>query len=152
MTSGNVYHLERNPPATREELPFRPTTSDKFDGLRSFTVRGGHGNGAAMGGKVTRIYFIDEHEREAVVRAFLDANPQLIEAKSRRSLVGAIGGHGRSWRAAARTVIGEFYDDESQSTNNEGFQGGEKECSLCGESVSINRYPNHLANECEATN
>lgn len=152
MTSGNVSHLKQNPPTTRDELLFEPSMSDKVDGLHSFTLRGEHGDAAAMGGNVTPVYYIDDHEYEDVIRAFLEANPRLVESKTWRGLVSAIGSHGRSWRTAAREVLDEFYDDGPQSTNKEGFKDGTKKCTLCGESVSINTYPNHLASNCEGTN
>ena len=101
----NVRKLRENGPTAVSDLPQRSVgAQDKRYGLTKFSVSTGQ---TGQGQAETVYYLFDEHDPEAVVRKFLELNPQLLENRTRKAIVEDVGNHGRSWSAAIRTVLDE---------------------------------------------
>ncbi|WP_155120587.1 hypothetical protein [Haloprofundus marisrubri] len=142
----NITHLQEHGPVPDDELPTEVTPLHREAGLRFFAVRRGRGGVTSIGGEVTRIAYLEDHDREDVLRTFLDENPSLVEAKQRRAMTQTIGQQGRSWSKLASEVLGDYYDSvESRGPNWE--EEETQECPLCGEEVNRGGLPAHLV-EC----
>lgn len=100
MTTENITHLKNHGPSTNDELPTTVESHHRAAGVHSFTLSGNHGDAAKMGGRPTSIYCLPEHTKSDVLRAFLDTNPSLVEAKPRHGLHRLIKGHGQEWLEA----------------------------------------------------
>lgn len=85
MAIRNIRPLKEHCPSTIDELPFTRSTEDKIQGMRTFKISGDTGLTAPMGGNVTRIYDLPKHDREDVIRRFLEANPRPVEHKPKRN-------------------------------------------------------------------
>jgi hypothetical protein len=111
----NIAYLNENGPSTSDELPYNIGPADKMHGARVFKLTSA--TKTKVGGMVTPIYYLDgEHSETDVLRAFLDENPQLVEALARSSLHRMIGGHGGTWRSIAPDVTSEFYETDDASS------------------------------------
>lgn len=102
MASKNVEYLREHGPSTYEELPSgKVSASDRRNGIWKFKLEGTTTNGGSSdstGGHINLVYYLkDEHSKEAVLRAFLDANPRLVETKTRKGLRGMLRQQGRQW-------------------------------------------------------
>lgn len=108
MVSINVLHLYRHGPATPGELPAEVGDADEVEGILTFRP-------AAGDREPTPVHYLMEHDREAVVRRFLEANASLVEAHSRPELRTVIGAHvrDRAWEEATGRVLEEFYVEET---------------------------------------
>lgn len=153
MSSNVVRHLEARGPTPPDELPRAVEPRDRHIGVHAFRLSRAIA-ADPMGGRTTTIYYLAEHDRADVLRAFLDANPRLIEAKSRRALHRIISQQGRSWLEAAREVTGDDDDEYRDRAAEAGrqYQGETRTCDFCGEEVVKGQYPRHLAEECEEAN
>lgn len=103
MTSKNIEHLREHGPTPKSELPNnKVSTSDRANGAWKFTISGTRqGTADPLGGNIDPVWYLEgEHDRAAVVRAFLDANPQLVEAKSRSGLRAMMRRNGSMWHDA----------------------------------------------------
>lgn len=112
--SQNVDFLRENGPSTLAELPGDDVqVTDRMLGTAKFQVSvRSNGSEADSAGQSTPVYYlVDEHDREAVVRAFLAQNPEYATGRSARSLVRLVGRQGRSWKEPAKAVVPEFVDD-----------------------------------------
>lgn len=99
--SSTLEHLRANGPTPVEKLPDgAPTTGEKMRGAATFALDAPATAAVA--------YLLDEHEEEAVLRVLFDHNPDLVEEFSLHNLMQVLGDHGRSWQAAARTVLHEY--------------------------------------------
>lgn len=102
----NPSFLRANGPTAVDALPDgRPDTADKLQGVATFAV--GRGRTAVA-------YLVDDHEEAAVVRAFLAANPGLLDDHAYHNLVQLFGGQGRRWQEAARPVIESELPDSDE--------------------------------------
>jgi hypothetical protein len=113
MPSVVTEHLRDRGPATRSTLPSDPTNiPPRREGVTRFSVsrRSATGSGPSIGGEVTPVWYLrGEHDPEAVVRAFYDANPQLVRSASVRQAHQLIAGRGERWRAASAAVTPEVF-------------------------------------------
>lgn len=97
-----VDHLREHGPTPVDELPNgRVTTREKLRGADSFAL-------ADSGATTAVAYLVDGHDEAAVLRAFFDHNPGLVEGTSFHHLVRELGDHGRRWQAAGRAVLREY--------------------------------------------
>lgn len=102
-----------------------------------------------IGGKPTPIVFAEDHDQEDVLRTFLDENPQLIEAKPKRSLTKLIRMSGPSWSRLASEVLSDYYEDsEIRSVRKTRTAGTTQECPLCGAEVAKGQLPTRLVSKC----
>nr|WP_233340533.1 hypothetical protein [Haloprofundus sp. MHR1] len=139
----NITHLQEHGPVPEDELPTSVEPYHREAGLRFFVVRSGRGGDQRFNGVAIRIAYLEDHDREKVLRTFLDENPQLVEAKQRRALTLVIGQQGRSWSKLASEVLGDYYDSvEARGPNWE--EDETQECPLCGEEVNRGGLPAHL--------
>lgn len=53
-------------------------------------------------------YLFDEHDPETVVREFVETDPQLLETRTRKTIVEEAGNHGRAWSDAVRAVLDDL--------------------------------------------
>lgn len=108
-TNANVAYLREHGPAPVDDLPNDSISlSDRIAGVWKFKVNGrtrGHASADAAGGRVSLVaYLPEEHPREAVIAAFLEANPRLVEHKSRAGLRRLLRRQGRPWHDAIDAV------------------------------------------------
>lgn len=112
----NIKYLEAHGPTAVKELPTNVSYDDKIAGVWVFKLNGAGSNGGARtgtGGQILAVAWLPEdHTKEQVLRAFLDANPHLVEAKTRNGLVRMLRGHGRQWHDAIDAVLDDYYDDD----------------------------------------
>ena len=102
----NVRHLRDHGPTPGSGLPSSSLgSSDKRYGLTKFSINTGQ-TGAGLSEPV--YYLFDDHEPEAVLRAYFERNPQVLENRTRKAIVTEVGTHGRDWRAAAKVVLDEI--------------------------------------------
>lgn len=145
MGSENAQYLAENGPVPGEDLPVERGTAGRMAGVRRFTLRGSGGGPGQMGGPVTSVYYLKSHAKADVIRAFLDANPGLVESTDKRGFHHMIRAHGPSWVDAARAVT----DDYFEAPESRGEQPGaieEKTCPFCEADVKL--LPRHLADDC----
>jgi hypothetical protein len=77
MTSKNIEYLQEHGPSTSEELPADFGTTQRIQGMRRFKITGhGGGPGDTLGGVQRLVYYLPEHDPEAALRRYLEANPQ----------------------------------------------------------------------------
>lgn len=102
-----VAYLLSNGPSEKADLPeSEVAVADKFAGVTSFRVSSTESSPEANGGRVTPVYYLHaDHSKHAVVEAFLDANPALIDSKSRHGLLQTMESAGSEWVAAASDVL-----------------------------------------------
>lgn len=143
VARNNIAYLDENGPTRSDALPSRVTARDRESGVRKFTLRGDNGNAANMGGPTTPVYYLDRHQKTAVLRAFLDANPELVEEKPRRAIHRLVTNHGTGWLEAARDVTGDYYEDREVPGATASSYTQTHECDFCGETVE-GKYPTHL--------
>lgn len=97
-----VGYLRGHGPTPVDDLPGgRPSTREKMHGVDTFALEDARATTAVA-------YLLDEHDEEAVLRAFFEHNPGLVRDDPLHNLVQALGGHGRRWRAAGRRVLREY--------------------------------------------
>ncbi|KTG11030.1 hypothetical protein AUR64_07650 [Haloprofundus marisrubri] len=110
----------------------------------------GRGGTQAFNGVVTKVAYLEDHDRETVLREFLDENSQLVEAINRRALTQLLGQMGRSWSKLSSDVLDDYYEDVS-SRGPTGFGGQTQDCPFCGAEVKKGGLPSHIAGKCEET-
>ena len=103
----NIAYLLANGPAPKSALPEKTVTvEDRSTGVASFRVSSTESSPEANGGPITPVYYLhSEHEKTAVLRAFLDTNDQLVEAKSRHGLIQTVRSAGREWGRLTADVL-----------------------------------------------
>lgn len=100
--TGNVRKLRADGPTPASELPHSVGAHDKQHGLAKFTIT----SGQTGGGLSEPVYYLfEEHDPEAVVREFVETNPQVLANRTRKGIVEAVGRHGRTWSEAVRVVL-----------------------------------------------
>lgn len=102
----NVRKLRNDGPTPASELPQSSTSvSDKRHGLAKFSVNTGQ-----TGNKQSEAiyYLFDDHQAEEVIRKFIEVNPQILDARSRKAIVGAVGRHGKEWSTAVKRVLDDL--------------------------------------------
>ena len=104
--SGVVEHLREHDPSTLDELPYSPSIGDKQKGVARLRFsKCAYAHQENKYGNLKAVYYlVDEHDEEEVVKAYLEANPQVSEAEG-RDIVRLMGRMGSSWRDAAREVV-----------------------------------------------
>lgn len=139
MAGDNIEYLREYGPSTLEELPNQEVKArDRAAGVQVFRLRytsGGTGN--SFGGHLSQIYHLDR-DREAVVRKFLEENPDFVENQNQRSFHQLMRAQGQSWVEAAKAVSGE-YMEMGMPENAGGPQGNTHshldDCPLSGEFI-----------------
>lgn len=96
----NIRYLLYNPPTPVSELPATHSPSGRRLGVTVFRLR----NGSPVA------YLQGEHTAADVIRAFVEANPTILDGMDRGAAVMAFGRHGPAFREAARTVLPELDD------------------------------------------
>lgn len=149
MAFKNIEHLRTHGPTPGDALPGQRKPEHRRCGVRVFRTAGARGK-TVNADHLRPIYYLDTHGREAVVRAFAEAHPNLVDTKSKEGFVRICSRQGRSWKEAARTVA-DSLGLESHTVDGGGFDSSaEHICPACGEDVNT-MIPNHLTNDCEAT-
>lgn len=107
MTSEVIEYLREHGPTTAADLPGDVKTHDRMNGAWRFDLNvNSRGSAQNAGGRVQGVWYLEgEHDREAVVRAFLDENPRLVESKMRRALRQMLRRNGRQWHDAIDEVF-----------------------------------------------
>ncbi|WP_155120527.1 hypothetical protein [Haloprofundus marisrubri] len=146
----NIAYLQEHGPSPENELPTTPRIRHREAGLRFFAVGRGRGGTQAFNGVVTKVAYLEDHDRETVLREFLDENSQLVEAINRRALTQLLGQMGRSWSKLSSDVLDDYYEDVS-SRGPTGFGGQTQDCPFCGAEVKKGGLPSHIAGKCEET-
>ncbi|QKY21551.1 hypothetical protein B4589_014645 [Halolamina sp. CBA1230] len=134
-----VRYLAENGPSPREELPVQNLATTVRALIGTLNISGGPGGGgstAGVAGGLTEVaYLRGEHDLEAVVEAWIDANEEQVEQLSADSVR-------RRLRASVpreqRDVVSEVLSaagHEVDYTGRGGRQTDPFECSLCGSSV-----------------
>ena len=144
MATLNVEFLRRNGPAPSEELPGDVWTGNRQDGLAKFTVNGF--GPAKANAPVKPVYFLPDHDKEDVVRTFIEVNRDIVEGTNVRAFHRAVGHHVRAWIDAAREVSDDYFDTPPGPENVDPRTDGE--CPLCGEEISF-QLARHLSDNCE---
>lgn len=149
MAVTNLEFLRDHGPTPGIDLPAQRKPEHRFHGIRILRVSGARGKTVNVE-RLQPIYYLDEHDQKTVVRAFADAHPAFVDAKSTEGFVRVFSRQGRSWKAAARTVAAEL-GLESHTAEGGAFDAdAEHVCPACGEDVDT-RIPTHLTGDCEAT-
>ena len=137
----SVYsHLVNRGPATLQDLPRKPTQSEKEDGVRRFKLSNSvTGSTQAPGGRTKPVYYIrPRHSPKSVLETWRDANPSAIESLSRWSIHQRVANQ-EGWTEASAEVFGPFH--HSRATGGPKEKGGD--CPLCDEEYSGD-LRNHL--------
>jgi len=136
-------HLVNHGPTTAADLPgTRVNTELRADGVQRLYPTGHALAGAAdsTGGQMAPVYYIKgKHDKVTVLRTFLDANPQLVEAKSANGLNQFLG---KEWTEPFREIYDEYYDSYyAEERGGNASKGGT--CPLCGVEYDAT-LPEHL--------
>lgn len=134
MPSQNIEYLRDNGPAPKKDLPVEAKARHRADSVNIFRVTGTRG-ASTNREPLAPIYYHDEHDPEAVVRAFCDAHPAFVEGKSKRAFTRQVGNHGQTFREAARRIA----DDVGIEGEHHG--GGRWEPGDAGECPLIESVP-----------
>lgn len=116
----NIRSIPDAGSAAREKVrKFDPATSNSTGGSSD-----------SMGGQTQAVYYIpDEHDAEEILRAYLDENPRLVEAKTPRGLNAILKGAGEEFDEVATEVVRDYYTeeewDDSFSNNPDGVNDDE---------------------------
>lgn len=143
MTPGerNAFiRVARSGPCTTEEMCNNANAVDKTMGLQKFNLTPSSPQ-AKRGGNPTCVYYIEElHDKEEVVRRWVEANETNVRVMSDSGLYRATP---REFRSTIASVL-----ELNPATNpggHKGPQGGV--CPMCGEEYE-GHLPTHLTNEC----
>jgi hypothetical protein len=144
----NVAYLWEHGPSAATKLPTEVAASHRAAGVIAFTIRGGSGTeGISLGKQLRKVYYLDEHSPEEVIKAFIETNSHLLEDASARGLVRRFGGHGAVWREAAREVLEEEFGVSTGENKPESHDEPKPvKCWRCGERVST--LKTHLSESC----
>ena len=145
MATLNVEHLEKSGPSPKSDLPATIGVRDKDRGLAVFKLRGS--GQTRMGGPITQIYYLESHDKESVIRTFLEHNPGFVEEKTTKGFHRMMRAHGTSWGDAARKVTSEFFEPDSYPSPS-GWSPEEQECPLCN-TAFYGALATHLEADCE---
>lgn len=146
MPRQNVRHLRHHGPSTRAELPGSQIRQyDRDEGARKFFLNGSPST--RMGGNVTPVFYLAEHDRKDVLRRFLEANPKLVELKTFRSFQQLLGDQTTGWKEASRAIRDEFFDESVVPPGTANASG--TRCPNCGEELSFKGLPAHLRSGCK---
>jgi rubredoxin len=153
MVVQNVAHLREHGPVPVADLPGRQVRpADWGTELRTFTITGSPAT--RTGGNATKIAYLERHDREDVLRCFLDENPSIIENRRFIDFQRLLGKQGRDWKEPSRAIREEFWDeagdDDSDSPGGPKEMPTEQECPHCGDDVSFGQVPAHIRDSCEA--
>lgn len=111
-----------NGPIPVDEAPGSMDVSDKMAGVAKFKITGAHGDGLRPGNTRSVYYDVHKHSDDQVLAVFLEANPQLRDRLSPRSMIQAL----TSAVGLDRDIVGpqvrEFYGEErwSEAFSNHG--------------------------------
>jgi hypothetical protein len=140
-SSRNAWvYLANNGPTPTNELPNKPTVTDRQDGVQKFNIQAGatHGGGFSGGGQKSGIYYIREkHSKKAVIEAWLEANEKTVKQNNSWSLHQACP---ESFRPALKDVI-DVTQPERENIGGAHEKGGE--CPACGQEYT-RQLPDHL--------
>ena len=145
MATINIEHLRSEGPSPKSELPGDIYIGDKEQGLAVFKLRGS--GQTRLGGPITWIYYLASHDKETVIRAFLEVNPDFVEEKTRKGFHRMVRSHGLSWGEAAREVSSDYFG-QGENPKPEGWIPEEQDCPLCG-ATFYGALANHLEAECK---
>lgn len=144
-----VYaYLTEHGPTPSDELPSQPTTKDKRErGVRRIkhtALASAYGVGDSGSSGRRSIVYLEEHDPERVVRAVLDANPEMLNT-TKQGVTMRFGDHSAALKAAWREISDEFDDRLKQRE----YAGSDTypSCPVCGESVPSVDLPHHIAGE-----
>ena len=142
MTNEHARFLAENGPTRSTAMPeaFNGLSiSNRLVGVASFSPpRKANGR---IGGRAEVVYYlIDEHDEEAVLREFLDANPSLVENTKASGLRLRLDD---PWGDAFMDVWRDYYDEYEAGGDDGGERSYDGTCPLCG-SEYTGQLPAHL--------
>lgn len=106
MPSDNIKYLKENGPSPISELPHNKIyVEDRVAGVWKFKVSGKTAGGV---GTIYSVYYLQEHDPEEVVRAWVEANEEVIESNSLQTLVKILNRQGSEFQDAISIVIREY--------------------------------------------
>lgn len=135
-------HLKEHGPSTASELPHKVNGRERITGnVRRFRInRGGVGGKPRIGTQYS-VFFLEEHDPEAVVRKYLDANPKLTN-RSLPVLCKYFNRLGEEYGEAMKDIADEY---DLPERNNLSHGDGWANCPICGEEVASPKMPDHLS-------
>lgn len=98
----SVRYLEENGPTPASELPGGVSALDKRLGLAKFSIKLGGGNPDPV------YYLFGQHEPESVIKKFIEVNPELLENRGRKPIVGDVGNYGNEWSSAIKSILDDL--------------------------------------------
>jgi predicted glycosyltransferase involved in capsule biosynthesis len=92
-------------PATEFDSP-ELTTNQRRHGISKFRLN--NNVAFAANGQTRILYLLDDHNAEEIIRAYLDANPEVLDQNSLNQISHAIRNHGRDYSHAWADIRDEY--------------------------------------------
>lgn len=130
-------------PATRDELRYTDLTGLREYGVYPLCLKTA---APTVGyGQQTSVYYLpDEQSKEQVVRKYIEANPKIVDGKSKRQLVVLFRKAGPEFKQAAQNVADEF--ELATHSDTGGYNTVTRNCPYCG--ATVDRMANHIRHHC----
>lgn len=149
MADKNIEYLRKYGPTLGEHLPGQRKPKQRAQGVRVFRLAGARGE-TVNADRLRAIYHLDSHDSRAVVGAFADAHPKLVDAKSKEGFVRIISRRGTAWKEAA-CIVSDELNLESHTDGGGVFDAdAEHICPACRMDIDT-KLPTHLTGDFEAT-
>jgi len=137
-----IEQMRERGPITQDEIRYKYMTDLRQYGVHSLQLKTAPPT-QEYGQQTPVYYLVDEHAKEEVVRRYVQANPVLVDGKSRRQFVSMFKKGGPEFKRAAQTVADEY---ELETDAEGGYTADGRDCPYCGETVEL--LPNHLRHHC----
>jgi rubredoxin len=113
-----IYYLRRDGPIPASKTDEYPCELQRNSNvargrIRVFKLSARSSGGAeSMGGTQTRVYHLEEHDTSAVLRAYFDANPQVVENLSVQGALHRVSSASDILPEAAREILTDYYSED----------------------------------------
>jgi len=139
MTNKVIQTLKENGPLPHRELPYNPSGENTRRQTRKLKASPScSGSSKTSAGRVQPIYYLESHDKTAVLRTWLDENPGLTTGTTPHAVRNILP---TKWGEAFSEVWPEYWDEYGMEPFNGDPTGGE--CPMCGTEFESN-LPDHL--------
>lgn len=129
--------IQRSTPVSRHR--------DEEDYVYKFDIGSAYGDISFRSGRSKTVYYLDEHDKEDILREWLNINPNVLKNNSRRSIHMVICRSRPEFKEASEEVLRPPAPDTGGQDNTGGT------CQLCGKEYKSS-LPAHIRNDCPEVN
>ncbi len=141
VRSALVRYLQTNGPSTGAELPRESsspslTAYERKEGVQSFnpSISTSNSSTSSRPGKTKPVYFLKkEHDPRVVIREWVQANPQILDAVAPRAFLQAVNGVGPKFAEVSKLTARDLYGEAAWQDAFGGSSGGNEKGSFSQE-------------------